>query len=262
LGLPIPEDRIKNGKLKSTKDKLLKKCSDWNEKYMSSAAKEELIKSVAQAMSNYAMSVFKFSTGLCDELSKIIRNFWWGDEEDRKKVHWLSWDKMTKPKSHGGIGFRDLRLFNQALLAKQAWRLLEYPDSLYARLLKAKYFPSGSLVDRVFSKNASPCWQGITHGLELLKHGIIWRVHSGTKIRIWRDNWLPRGNHKIVGKANKMRLRWVSDLIDEGSKTWKEDTVRSLFFLLDTEEVLQIPISSNDGNDFIAWAHKKMAFFV
>jgi hypothetical protein len=59
-----------------------------------------------------------------------------------------------------------------------------------------------------------------------------------------------------------MRLRWVSDLIDEGSKTWKEDTVRSLFFLPDTEEVLQIPISSNDGNDFIAWAHKKNGLFL
>jgi hypothetical protein len=26
------------------------------------------------------MSVFKFSAGLCDELSQKIRDFWWGDE--------------------------------------------------------------------------------------------------------------------------------------------------------------------------------------
>jgi hypothetical protein len=73
LGLPIPEGQVKDGKLEPTKDKLLKKCSDWNEKYMSGAAKEALVKSVAQAISSYAMSAFKFSAGLCDELSQIIR---------------------------------------------------------------------------------------------------------------------------------------------------------------------------------------------
>jgi hypothetical protein len=99
----------------------------------------------------------------------------------------------------------------------------------------------------------------VRHGLELLKQGIIWRVHSGTKIRIWRDNWLPRGNHKIVGKANKMRLRWLSDLIDEGTKTWKEDTVRSLFF---PHEVLQIPIPSR-VDSVLTWVptHPLLKFY-
>jgi hypothetical protein len=59
--------------------------NDWAEKYMSSGAKEELVKSVIQAIPSYAMSVFKFSVGLCDELEQIIRNFWWGDELDRRK---------------------------------------------------------------------------------------------------------------------------------------------------------------------------------
>jgi hypothetical protein len=168
IGLPIPEGRMKDDKFQPTKERLRKKCSDWSEKYMSGAAKEALIKSVAQAISTYAMSVFKFSAGFCDDLSQIIRDFWWGDEFERRKVHWLGWEKMTKPKIQGGIGFGDLRIFNQALLAKQAWKLLEHPESLYARLLKAKYYPAGELLHTVFPKNASPCWQGITFGLELL----------------------------------------------------------------------------------------------
>jgi hypothetical protein len=168
------------------------------------------------------MSIFKFSSGLCDELSQIIQNFLWGDEEDRRRVHWMAWDKMTKPKCQGGLGFRDLRLFNQALLAKQAWRLIEYPDSLCARLLKSKYYPVGDLADTAFIQNSSPSWQGIMHGLELLKHGVIWRVVSGSKIKIWRDNWVPRGNLKIIGKASPSRLKWVSSLIDPTTKCWKE----------------------------------------
>jgi hypothetical protein len=150
LGLPIPEGRMKDDKFQPTKEKLQKKCSDWSEKYSSSAAKESLIKSVVQAITNYAISIFKFFVGLCDELTQIIRNFWWSDEDDRNKVHWMAWDKMTKLKSQGGIGFRDLRLFNQALLAKQAWRLIESPDSLCARLLKSKYYPNGELIGKAF----------------------------------------------------------------------------------------------------------------
>jgi hypothetical protein len=172
---------------------------------------------------------------------------------------------MTKPRSQGGIGFRDLRIFNQALLAKQAWGLIEYPDSLCARLLKAKYFPAGDLLDTAFIQNASPCWQGICHGLDLLKHGMIWRVNSGSKIRIWRDNWLPRGNLKVMGNASGSRIRWVSELIDPSTKTWKEDVVRTVLYPPDAETVLQIKIQikipSFDGDDYVAWHHEKSGMF-
>ena len=43
---------------------------------------------------------------------------------------WLSWDKLRLPKSKDGMGFRDMRAFNQAMLAKHTWILLEFPDSL------------------------------------------------------------------------------------------------------------------------------------
>ena len=115
------------------------------------------------------MGIFKFPASLCDELSQIIRNFWWGDEDDRRKTHWLAWDKLTKPKREGGMGFRDLRLFNQAILAKQAWRLLVNPDSLCAKVLKAKYYPNGHILDTDFPQATSVNWQGIVHGLDLLK---------------------------------------------------------------------------------------------
>ena len=142
---------------------------------MSTAAKETLIKSVAQAITTHAMSVFKFPAGLCEDLAQIIRNFWWGDKENQRKVHWSAWENLTKPKGKGGLGFRDMHLFNQALLARQAWRLVQQPDSLCARLLKAKYYPSGDLLDTAFIQNQSQTWQGVLHGLELLKKGIIWR---------------------------------------------------------------------------------------
>jgi hypothetical protein len=72
------------------------------------------------------------------------------------------------------MGFKDLKLFNQALLARQAWRLIDFTDSLCAKVLKAKYYPNGELTDTAFIKNQSPSWQGVVHGLELLKKGLVW----------------------------------------------------------------------------------------
>jgi hypothetical protein len=131
----------------------------------------------------------------------------------------------------GGMGFRDSRKFNQALLARQAWRLLKKPDSLCARLLKAKYYPNGNLLDTVFSSDASASWKGVEHGLELLKKGVIWRIGNGKKVRIWRDNWLSRdGGLKITGKKKKSRLKWVSSLFGNGTNGWNENLVQSFFF--------------------------------
>jgi hypothetical protein len=53
LGLPIPKGRMKHDNLQSNKEKLRKKCLDWCEKYMSSAAKETLVKSVAQVITTH-----------------------------------------------------------------------------------------------------------------------------------------------------------------------------------------------------------------
>lgn len=179
LGLPVPEGSIHKGNFETIQERLRKKLIDWSEQYMSAGNKEILIKAVAHALPTYVMSVFKLPASVCDELTRMIRQYWWGVENGKKKMAWMSWDKLRLPKSMGGMGFRDMRSFNQALLAKQACRLLDTPECLCARLLKAKYYPSGQLLDTVFSGNGSSVWKGILHGLDLLKRGVIWRVGNG-----------------------------------------------------------------------------------
>ena len=95
-------------------------------------------------------------------------------------------------KGQGGLGFRDFRVFNHALLARQAWRLIEFSDSLCARVLGANYFPNGDVLDTAFPPQVSSTWKAIMHGLELLKRGAIWRVRNGASIKISRHAYGSR----------------------------------------------------------------------
>jgi hypothetical protein len=62
---------------------------------------------------------------------------------------------MGIAKEHGGLGFRDLIMFNKALLAKQVWRILKNPESLVARIMQAKYFPSTSIMEATIGNRPS-----------------------------------------------------------------------------------------------------------
>ena len=80
---------------------------------------------------------------------------------------------MTRPKHLGGLGFRDMEIFNLALLARQAWRVLTEPESLSARILKAAYFPETTLLDAELGGRPSQIWRGILDGRDMLRLGII-----------------------------------------------------------------------------------------
>lgn len=79
-------------------------------------SKEVFLKSV-QATPVYAIQCFELPKLLCRNLENIMNKFWWSNSKSAKGVHWSMWSSLCKPKSAGGMGFRDLHLFNKALLA-------------------------------------------------------------------------------------------------------------------------------------------------
>lgn len=75
------------------------------------------------------------------------------------------------------------------MLAKQAWRLLERPESLCARVLKGRYYPAGYILTAACPRSASPTWRAVLVGREVLKEGLIRRVGDGKTTEIWHDRW-------------------------------------------------------------------------
>ena len=97
------------------------------------------------------------------------------------------------------MGFKDLALFNDALLAKKTWRLLHDTNSLFYRVFKAKFFPNSTIMEAKNPTNASYAWKSILKGRDVIKRGVAWRIGSGLFVQVWGDNWLPtKHNPKII----------------------------------------------------------------
>uniref|UniRef100_A0A2N9GLQ5 Reverse transcriptase zinc-binding domain-containing protein n=1 Tax=Fagus sylvatica TaxID=28930 RepID=A0A2N9GLQ5_FAGSY len=179
LGLPAMIGRSKKSIFNGLKERIVQRLQGWKEKFLSKAGREVLIKAVAQSIPTYAMNCFRLPKTWFDEISGLIASYWWGQKKDERKMHWLKWDKLCAPKSDGGLGFQNLHLFNTALLAKQSWRLLTNPHSLFFRIFKARYFPQCSFLKVQMGSNPSFLWRSIMSGRDTINNGIRWSNQDG-----------------------------------------------------------------------------------
>lgn len=80
-----------------------------------------MLKTSAQTLPNYTMNVFLIPLEICKEIECDMCKFWWRTNPLKKKsIHWMSWEIISARKGAGGMGFRNMRDFNVALLDKQA----------------------------------------------------------------------------------------------------------------------------------------------
>ena len=139
--------------------------------------------------------------------------------------------------------------------------MLTVPDSLCARVLKARYFPRSSILEAEAHSEISYTWRSILKGVALLREGLIYRVGDGTSIKIWSDPWLSREGVTTPTTQRRGCLQTrVCELVDPDTQTWDERLVRDIFREDEARIVLATPVR-DEHEDFYAWYHDSKGQF-
>jgi hypothetical protein len=225
------------------------------------AGREVLIKAVAQSVPTYSMSCFQLSKTTCKRLTSIIARYWWGGDGDRRKMHWRKWSEIAHMKQGGGMGFRDLQLFNLAMLGKQGWRLLSRPESLCARTLKGKYFHDASFMSARKKRNSSHTWQAILKGREVLEKGLIRLIGDGRSTNVWTDQWIPGiPGFKPLYRKPEAKVEKVHELLTPDGIAWNDHILQENFLQADANAIRTIPLGRLQ-EDLWAWSAEKNGIY-
>ncbi|KAE8673291.1 RNA helicase family protein isoform 2 [Hibiscus syriacus] len=172
---------------------------DWAAAIGCSVGRLVLIKSVLSSLPVFFLSFFKIPSTICKKLNSLMAAFLWGDGAEKKKMHWVSWDKICNPSSCGGLGVADLKYSNRALLGKWVWKFANEKSSLWKRFICTKHDVSCDSMDitKVLSHKDSWIWRGIVNNFTkddvvggcLRAHAKL-QVGNGKSISFWNDSWL------------------------------------------------------------------------
>nr|KYP51226.1 Putative ribonuclease H protein At1g65750 family [Cajanus cajan] len=196
LGLFIGANPNRLSTWQTVISKVEKKLTKWKGKLLSFGGRLVLLKSVLNSIPIYFLSFFKAPTGVISQLESLLKNFLWGGDDEHRKIAWVSWDDVCKEKHYGGLGVRDLRSFNLALLGKWRWRLLVERDCLWVKVITSIYGAVTSLNRRGGRKGVSRWWydlwnieEGATITCNWFSKECVRVVGNGRNTSFWRDPW-------------------------------------------------------------------------
>jgi hypothetical protein len=107
---------------------------------------------------------------------------------------------VCKPRQKGGLGIKNLQLFNYCLLCKWWWKL-GTEDGLWQRLVKAKYGINKSLHHIRMKNYDSPIWKDLLKVKHLYLKSRMMVVGDGNSIDFWNDGISP-GSKTFSGEID------------------------------------------------------------
>ncbi|XP_074347538.1 uncharacterized protein LOC141686399 [Apium graveolens] len=177
------------------------------------------------------MNVFLLPVEVTRDIEKSIAKFWWSSSQSSSsKINWMSWERMAKHKTAGGMGFRNFRDFNIAMLGKQGWRFIINPNNLVSRLYKAKYFADSDFIHAKIGNSPSFIWRSIIQAKQLLREGIRWRIGRGDSIQVMNQPWLmEEDNPFITTNSQSLEGRTVDSFLVTGIRQWDVNQIQEHF---------------------------------
>ncbi|VFQ59176.1 unnamed protein product [Cuscuta campestris] len=139
LGGPITDSRISARECEALVCKITAKITAWTSKNLSYAGRCKLINSVLFGVINFWSRLFIIPSKVMQNIQNICRNFLWGSKVEYTRAPPVSWEESCKAKKHGGLGFKNLCLWNYACNQKLLWDIANKKDILWVKWIHNRY---------------------------------------------------------------------------------------------------------------------------
>jgi hypothetical protein len=243
LGIPVGANPRRKETWKPVVESMTKRLNTWSSRHLSYDGRITLINSVLSSLPLHFFSFFKAPKCIINQLVRIQRNFLWGGGVEDKKLCWVKWEHICLPRDKGGLGVKNLELFNLALLSKWKWRFLSDGEALWADLLRFRYGHIPSILmagvsytngnkDSIWWKDIIGKGRGIEE--EWFRPNVGCCVGDGKDIGFWTFKWY--GNHafkelypNLYAKEAAKDIKIANKLISNGSAlNWRWQWLNSL----------------------------------
>lgn len=249
LGVPVGANmnRIKNWDV--IVEKFNSKMSIWKAKSLSFGGRVTLLQAVLNSLPIYYFSIFKVPAGVLTKLEKIRRKFLWNGGGQGSRIHWASWEQITRSKANGGLGVGSLRSLNIGLMLKWWWRLKTKPNALWCKVIINIHNLVRKPASYIAKKTAKGTWNNIASvWTDLEEFGLCFDkifkkdVGSGNNTFFWLDKWWGdeplKASHTSLYQLEKKKSCLVSDRITSHGTVWDwKISPHSLVELRDIEQL-------------------------
>ncbi|GJW95770.1 RNA-directed DNA polymerase, eukaryota, reverse transcriptase zinc-binding domain protein [Tanacetum coccineum] len=200
--------------------------SNWKNKYLFYAGRLQLIASVLESIHVYWASVFLLPLTVINNINKILKSFLWGHGDSSKGKAKVVWKNICRPRSQGGLGLKDLSIWNKAIITKHLWQVAMEKESLWVKWISTEKLKGRSVWVINEEANDSWRWKNILKLKNEVRDHIVMKIGSGEKTKVIYDNWSSIGIfHSFITQRDIYDARLdanvvVKDLVLKGVCKW------------------------------------------
>ncbi|CAH1428278.1 unnamed protein product [Lactuca virosa] len=250
LGIPMCVTKLFCRDCKQLVEKIKMRILNWKSKALSFAGRLLLINSVLTTIHVYWASIFKIPIATIREIEKICRSYPWANGEIVKGKAKVKWIDICRPKDYGGLGVKNLRKWNDALLAKHVWNVINNKNSLWVQWVKKNYIGDRNFWDILQKKSMSWTWKRFLEVRKIVRPHVVSCVGNGMNTSLWHDWWHPIGILSTIIS----RKDWIRNGFSDISKV--NDVMVNDFYLWPIEWVIEFP-GLKDGPMFCIDANQR-----
>ncbi|GAV92297.1 hypothetical protein CFOL_v3_35677 [Cephalotus follicularis] len=252
LGLPLITSRLTKRDCTPLIENILARVNSWTTKSLSYAGRLQLIKSTLASMQVFWCSTFLLPAEVIKECERILRNFLWGSSGTSGKRSLVKWTNVCLPRQEGGLGIKSLKTWNQALLLKQIWNILN-DHSLWVQWCKLNLIRKHSFWTLPTTGSMSWSWRQILQLRNMALTQLVYVSGKGDKFSLWYDPWFHGTSiyttygHRVIYDAGLGNNELVQAVIENDQWCWPMTSPQ----LLDIQSRVQdIPITSSPDRIF------------